>query len=188
MPTSSLPRRLRPGAGHGPALPTRLAAPGQAARLSERPFAACAAAFLLAAAVIAGLQAGVEVTRGWWLVAYLALVGGVAQLLLGPGLGTLARHADARPPGPLARRAELALWNAGTVAVAVADLVGADAGVVAGSVVLLVALALFAADLRRVRATGRRRASRWERGYVVLLVFLAASVAVGTGLAGALPA
>lgn len=185
MPTSSLPRRLRPAAGPAPG---RLAAPRAAARLPERPFAACAAAFLLAAAVIAGLQAGVEVTRGWWLVAYLALVGGVAQLLLGPGLGALARHADARPPGPHARRAELALWNAGTVTVAVADLAGAGAGVVAGSVVLLVALALFAADLRRVRATGRRRASRWERGYVLLLVFLAASVLVGTGLAGALPA
>ena len=184
MPTLPSPRRPRPATVPSPV--STVAWP--AAEAPARAFTACAAAFGLAAAGLAALHAGVDITRGWWLVAYLSLVGGVAQLLLGPGLIALARRSGARPPGATDRGAQLVLWNAGTVIVAVSDVTGAAMGVLAGSVVLLVALSLFAAALHRVRATGRRRTPRWERGYVLLLVFLAGSVAVGTGLAGALPA
>ncbi|MHB1223900.1 MAG: hypothetical protein ACYC2G_07635 [Gemmatimonadaceae bacterium] len=153
-------------------------------RSPERSFTACATVFIVAAAALAVARAITPIDRGWWLVAYLSLVGGVAQLMLGPGLIALARLRNAPAPG--GRRAmmtRLVLWNAGTLLVAAANLAGAMPGVVAGSALLLGALALFTGDLRTVRATANLSAPWWVRGYVVLLVFLALSVVVGTVLA-----
>jgi hypothetical protein len=79
------------------------------------------------------------------------------------------------------------LWNVGTVTVAVADLKEIPGAVLAGSVALYGALVLFGLGLRRVHVTGFHPSRRWTRGYVVLLIFLAASVVIGTALAGALP-
>jgi hypothetical protein len=70
------------------------------------------------------------------------------------------------------------------VTVAVADLVEAPAAVLAGSVLLLAALALFSLELRRI---GRRPLGAWRVAYVALVAFLAVSVAVGAALAEALP-
>ncbi len=121
--------------------------------------------------------------RGWWLVAYLSLVGGVAQLMLGPGLLALARLRQAPSPTGPALFTRLALWNVGTLLVAAANMARAMAGVVAGSVLLLAALALFTGDLRLLRAAASEAAPRWLRGYAFLLVFLGISVGVGTALA-----
>jgi hypothetical protein len=143
------------------------------------------AAYLTAAALVAAVHATAPVTRGWWLVAFLSLVGGVSQLLLGPGLLALARRSGARAPDASAAAAALVLWNVGTLAVAVADLASSMAGVVAGSALLVAALALFAGALRRARATARHPAPGWVGAYAVLLVFLAASVVVGVLLARA---
>ena len=55
---------------------------------------------------------------------------------------------------------------------------------VAGSALLLAALALFAAALAGLPPAARRETPAWVRGYAVLLVFLAVSVFIGTGLAG----
>ena len=97
------------------------------------------------------------------------------------------RPAAARAPRPSATRAQLVLWNAGTVTVAIADLTEAPAGILAGSAALYGALALFGIELRRVRVTASRPSSFWFRGYVLLLVFLGACVVIGAALAGALP-
>jgi hypothetical protein len=142
-------------------------------------FVACGAAYLTAAALVAAVHATAPVTRGWWLVAFLSLVGGVSQLLLGPGLLALARRSGAPAPGARAAGAELVLWNLGTLTVAVADLAPSMVGVVAGSALLVIALALFAGALRRIRATARHPARGWVGAYALLLVFLAASVVVG---------
>jgi hypothetical protein len=120
-------------------------------------------------------------------MSYLILVGGLSQLLLGSGLIALARRSAARSSGAIATRAQLLLWNTGTVTVAVADLGEAPHGVLAGSVALYGALVLFSIGLRRVKVTARRPPRRWVRGYVLLLTVLGASVLIGTGLAGALP-
>lgn len=133
--------------------------------------------------MIAVVNTTAPVTRGWWLVAYLALVGGIAQILLGSGLVALARRSDAGMIGLRHQRAELVLWNAGVVIVAVADLAAAPGGVLAGSVLLVAALVLFAGGLRETIATARRPAPGWTRMYAFLLGFLAVSVAVGTVLA-----
>jgi hypothetical protein len=120
-------------------------------------------------------------------MSYLILVGGLSQLLLGSGLIALARRSAARSSGAIATRAQLLLWNTGTVTVAAADLGEAHGGHLAASVVLSRALVLITIALRRVKVTARRPPRRWVRGYVLLLTVLGASVLIGTGLAGALP-
>lgn len=143
----------------------------------------CAATFLTAAAVIAVVITTAPITRGWWLVAYLALVGGISQILLGSGLVALARRSGAGVLELRHKRAELVLWNAGAVIVAVADLAAAPGGVLAGSVLLVAALALFAGGLCETVATARRPVQGWVRMYAFLLGFLTVSVAVGAVLA-----
>lgn len=154
-----------------------------AVRTGKRAFLVCAVAYLTAAGSVAVLHAVTGVTRGWWLVAFLSLVGGVAQLLLGPGLLALASRSGAWAPSPRQVLAELVLWNGGTAAVAIADLADSMAGVLAGSVLLLAALLLFAGGLRLARATAPRRWPAWGRAYAFLLAFLAISVIVGAWLA-----
>ncbi|MDQ3138993.1 MAG: hypothetical protein M3Q93_15580 [Gemmatimonadota bacterium] len=144
-------------------------------------------AFVLAAATAAIVNAASPFARGWWLVAFLVLVGGVSQVLLGVGQFRLAARASV-DPGPSALLwAQVALWNAGTLAVAAADMAVAPAGVAAGSVVLMAALCLFLVSARRSRRWARGAAGWREASYVTLLVFLAASVVVGTFLADAVP-
>jgi hypothetical protein len=118
------------------------------------------------------------------LVAYLALVGGLAQLLLFAGLVALTSRSGARMPGAAAVRTRAALWNAGTLIVAVMDLVELRAGVVIGGGVLVAALVLFARDLHAVDVAAPRLRDRWIAGYALLLVALGCSVAIGVALAG----
>jgi hypothetical protein len=152
-------------------------------RGGARAFSVCAAAYLVGAGAIAALEGSVAITRAWWLVAFLALVGGVAQLLLGPGLLQLAERVEARAPA--IGLTELVLWNAGTAMVAIADLVPSPAGVLVGSLLLILALARFAGATRSVRASARRGAGGWVGAYLVLLGFLVLSVATGALLARA---
>lgn len=152
------------------------------ARLPGRLFALCGTVFILAAVVVAIVQAVDPITLGWWLVAYLSLVGGVAQIMLGSGLLALAERADGHAPSANERLAELVLWNVGTLIVAVADLANAPLVVLVGSAALLAALAFFAAGLNRIHATAAHPPRLWIRLYVVLLVFLAVSTAVGSVL------
>ncbi len=144
-------------------------------------FEGCAAAFTLAAAIAAIARIATPFAHGWWLAAYLALVGGLSQLLLGPGLNVIASRKD-RAPGRKSSFAQLVLWNAGTALVAIAVLAGTPAGVIAGSVLLLAALASFARSLGRTGPVTRG----WPLGYLLLVLFLVSSVFTGAGLAGAL--
>jgi hypothetical protein len=158
-------------------------APPPSTRTGARAFVICGASALATAAVIALVNATAPFAHGWWLVAYLALVGGVAQILLGPGLIALAVRGGADAPVLRRAHAELVLWNAGTVMVAVSDLAAAPGGVLAGSMLLVAALALFAGEWRATAAAAPRRAPAWMRTYAFLLGFLAVSVVVGTVLA-----
>ena len=144
-------------------------------------FEACAGAFTLAAAIAAVVRIATPFGHGWWLVAYLALVGGLSQLLLGPGLNAIA-SSTGRAPGAKTSSAQLVLWNAGTALVAIGVLAGTSAGVIAGSVLLLAALGSFAVSLGRTGPVTHG----WPLGYLVLVLFLVSSVFTGAGLAGAL--
>lgn len=117
--------------------------------------------------------------HGSWLAAYLVLVGGVSQVVL--GAGRLALRAPRATPALL--RAQLVLWNLGSLAVPAGVLADASPLVTVGSVALLWALALFAAGASGVRREVRGRALV----YLTIVVGLAASVVVGSALAGAVP-
>jgi hypothetical protein len=155
--------------------------------LLPRPLYACAgAAFLIAGAGVAARNAVQSLEHGWWLASFLALVGGVAQVLLGAGQRTVAQPSSL----VLARRATIrqaALWNTGTLLVPLGVLTDVRLPVVLGSVALLWALARLAADLRRSDPRPAQRVAQLRASFVSLLVFLAISVLIGTALAWDLP-
>jgi hypothetical protein len=151
----------------------------------ERPLVVGAAGFLVASAAIAITQAFAPMDRGWWLVAFFGLVGGLSQWLLGVGLVVIPRGADAASRRYSGTPLAALLWNGGTVLVAAADLAKTPAVVSIGSAGLLAALLLFGRAVLGIAGEGRVRAL--SVAYAALLVFLAESVLVGAGLAGALP-
>jgi FtsH-binding integral membrane protein len=152
-----------------------------------RAYWAAGAGFLAAAVVVAGVSAASPFERGWWLASYLLLVGGVSQVPLGGGQYMVAACRHAAPPAHGLSWAQFALWNIGTAAVAVADVARVMPGVAAGSAILIVALVLFCAGLRRAGWTARRRTPALEGAYLMMLVVLAGCVVLGTFLAGAAP-
>jgi hypothetical protein len=142
-------------------------------------FLACASVLIVAGGAVAAVNSAAPFGHGSWLAAYLVLVGGVAQGIL--GAGRLALQAPA--PGRARPRAQLALWNIGSLAVPAGVLSDAPMLVTAGSVALLWALALFAAQAR-----GRRREVRGRVVvYLAIVVGLAVSVVIGSALADAAP-
>lgn len=148
-------------------------------------FAWLAAAFALGAVAVALARSQQPFDHGWWLVAYLGLVGGLSQLALGAGQLVVTACCGRPPAGRRVLRAELVLWNLGVVLVPAGVLGAADGVVLVGSIALLVALTLFGAGTRArsVQTAGRS----YLYAYRVVVVFLTGSVIVGTALAGALP-
>jgi hypothetical protein len=144
-------------------------------------------AFAGAAGIIAVANTIAPFDHGWWLVAYLALVGGLSQSLLGTGLSALAIRTGDRRPAEATTWSQFALWNTGVVLVAIADLTAVSVGVLLGSVLLLAALGSFAVALRRTSVTAVSPMSVGVIVYGLLIMFLVGSVVVGTGLADALP-
>jgi hypothetical protein len=141
------------------------------------------ASLWLAAALIAAVARAIEpFAHGIWLVAYLFLVGFLAQVLLARGQATVLAaapsDADAPPIG-----AQATLWNAGVVAVPLGVLGGARVFVVLGSVALLTALAAFWQASRPRRSESGAALGGAGVGYLALMVFMAASVLIGTALA-----
>jgi hypothetical protein len=145
-------------------------------------FTGCAS-FWLAAALIAAVARAIEpFAHGIWLVAYLSLVGFLAQVLLAHGQTTVlaAAPSDADDP-PIG--AQAVLWNAGVVAVPLGVLIDARVFVVLGSVALLTALAAFWRASRPRRSESGGASGGAGVGYLALMVFMAASVLIGTALA-----
>lgn len=142
-------------------------------------FVVVAGAMIVAGGLAAAINSAAPFAHGSWLAAYLVLVGGVAQLLLGVGcLALPAPRLSAR-----LRRAQLGLWNSGNAAVAAGVLIGAFGLVIAGSVVLLAALAGFALGAGSAAANGRGRLIL----YRFAILALASSVVVGSLLADGSP-
>jgi hypothetical protein len=146
---------------------------------STSAFLASSGVLIVAGGAVAAVNSAAPFGHGSWLAAYLVLVGGVSQVVL--GAGRLALHAPR--PTPALLRTQLALWNLGSLAVPAGVLADAPTLVTVGSVALLWALALFAAGASGVRREVRVRAVV----YLAIVVGLAASVVVGSALADALP-
>ena len=142
-------------------------------------FVGVAGVLIVAGGLVAAVNSAAPFDHGSWLAAYLVLVGGVAQLVLSAGGLAL--------PAPVCstwlRRAQLALWNVGIAIVAVGVFTDLPDVVVAGSVVVLGALAAFAygAGPTRPQAAGRVTL------YRLVVIVLAISVVIGSVLAGAAP-
>jgi hypothetical protein len=145
---------------------------------SGGPFVALAAVSLSAAVVAAAVEAIGQFDHGVWLVAYLFLVGFLAQLLLGHGRLVLG----AEPSLPARIPAPLVLWNIGVFAVPAGVLADSRLLVVLGSAALLGALAQFRRSVRP--ACGDPVHPTWLRpGYTALIAFMGASVVAGIALA-----
>lgn len=148
---------------------------------------AWALAFLVGAAIATVARASAPFAHGWWLVAYLVLVGALAQLLLASGGAWLVRRAGGACRPLSWRRWGLGLWNTGALAVPVGVFTSSDPAILVGSALLLAALALYVAGVPRVAPGGPRPVKRWTYAYYLLVVSLCGSVFVGAALAGALP-
>jgi hypothetical protein len=149
-------------------------------------FAACAWLALAAALVAAAARAIEPFEHGIWLVAYLVLVGFLAQALLGRGQAdALAASPSGASTPPI--RAQVAFWNAGVVAVPLGVMVGTRALVVLGSIALLIALNVFWQASRARHSQSRTASGSWGNAYTTLILVMAASVLVGTGLAWDIP-
>ena len=142
-------------------------------------FACVAGALIVAGGLVAAINSATPFAHGSWLAAYLVLVGGVAQLVL--GAACLALPAAVR--STRLRRAQLVLWNAGISTVAVGVFTDVPVVVVAGSVVVLAALAAFAYGGGPTRPHARGSVLL----YRLVILVLAVSVAIGSVLAGAAP-
>jgi hypothetical protein len=139
---------------------------------------------LTAAAVAGTIRAVTPFEHGIWLVAYLFLVGFLAQALLAAGQDSLYRRAGRSPSVRLVRM-EAVLWNLGVVAVPLGVLVDARLGVVIGSCVLLPALGLFARSL--TISANSHDAIPIGMAYMALVLAMATSVVIGTALAWDIP-
>lgn len=138
-----------------------------------------AVVLLLVTAAVTIVRAAVEFDKGIWLIAYLLLVGVVAQILLAVGQSAIR---TGRTPAASVT-AEALLWNAGSVLVPAGTLTGGKGGVLLGSVALIAALVLFA---RNVTGTGARKGTL--RGlYLLFTIFMGISVATGIGLSWSQP-
>jgi len=139
--------------------------------LSIRIFLATALVALLAAGFAAAVFAHAPTRPLMWMVAYLVLVGGVAQAVLGIGQALL-------PPDPPSRRwclLEWSLFNAGNLGVIAGTLAERTALVTLGTLLFVASLGTFLAGVRGQRAGWLLTLFRG----VLVLVLLGA----GTGLA-----
>jgi len=132
-------------------------------------------------AVIAGIL--VPFDHGIWLVAYLLLVGTLAQYLLVRGQMSLVSYVHQR-----VAIVEASLWAAGVLLVPMGVLIGFRLLVGIGSFALLAALLVFWMNVRPVISPKLTSGASLEVvAYLGLLVFMTVSVFVGMGLSSDLP-
>src|SRR5690242_4875832 len=111
---------------------------------AARPFLLTALAALLIAGFVAAAVAHAPTRPLVWMVAYLVLVAGVAQGVLGLGQALL----PAQPPASRWRIAEWLLFNGGNGGVIAGTLLVSPALVAVGTVLFVAALAAFLLGVR----------------------------------------
>ncbi len=163
-----------------PAAPSAPGAPGATGAVAGAIsgwWVTCGAVFVILGGLVAAVTGPLALPRGSWLAAYLVLVCGVPQYLI--GRGTL------RPGVLRAGWPSLVAWNAGNAAVIVGTLLTAPYVVdVGGVLLLLVLVALLVSLLRRRPAVGERRAAGVRRWLLIgFLLALTVSIPIGLVLA-----
>ena len=130
-----------------------------------RPFAAAGCASIVAGGLLASAIAAPAPTRhGVWSVAYLVLVLGVGQLMLGAGLALLATA----PPGRRTVGAIALAFNIAGVAIVLGIVTDHVVVFDAGSALLLGALVVLLSGVRR--STYRGWTLHVYRGLIALLI------------------
>lgn len=138
------------------------------------PFVVIGGVCVIAGGFVAAVTAHSPSQKATWAAAYLVLVAGVAQILLGAGQAWLAKE---RPP----RRwlvGELATWNLGNAAVIVGAVSRVTPVADLGGALLAAALILLLAAV-----VGSRRRGWLLVLYRVLIVIVLVSIPVGLVLA-----
>lgn len=161
--------------------------------------------FLIAALTVAVVRTFTYFDNGIWLVAYLLLVGFLAQYLLGEVQSEVTGGPDGGGPTegergsmvpPEIVRLESLLWNAGSVLVPLSVMAGGKAGVIVGSIGLALALVLFGRVAFPGTTTipgtaghgsGRNGGNGMLLVYRLLILFMAVSVITGIVLAWGRP-
>ena len=146
---------------------------------STAGFLASACVLIVAGGAVGAVNSAAPFGNGSWLAAYLVLVGGVSQIVLSIGQVALGTSRITR----VVSRAQLVLWNLGSLAVPAGVFADWALLVTAGSVALLAALALFAVGVGGMRPDARGRSVL----YLAIVVGLTVSVVVGSALADAAP-
>lgn len=140
-------------------------------------------AFLLAAAGVAIYGALGTWPEAHWLALHLAFVGGVSQFVLGAGQFFAGAFLATDPPSRATIRAQLVLWNLGTVLVAAGVPASADALTGTGAAFLVAGLALFLLGLRGLRRRSLQHAPWAVLWYQACALFLGVGVLVGVAMA-----
>jgi len=131
-----------------------------------------------AAVVLGGLIAAVtgplDLSKGSWAAAYLVLVAGAAQVVMGS-----ARRRWPRSGSDAQGWAQFASWNVGNIAVIAGTVMGSTVVVFVGAALLVVALVLAFVATFRLQGRADRMLLLWVR---ILLVLLAISIPIGVAL------
>lgn len=143
---------------------------------AARPFVWLGIAAIIAGGLVAAAVAHRPAQHLVWMSAYLVLIVGVAQIVLGAGQAWLSWPVP--PPGWIA--GEWIVFNLGNTGVIAGTLAGSFATVFAGTVLFAIGIALFLASARG--AAG----GRWLLGYRILLglVFLSSLAGLALSLHG----
>ena len=140
-------------------------------RAAFKPFAVAGAGAIVAGGVLASAIAAPAPTRhGVWAVAYLVLVLGVGQLVIGAGQALLA----AEPPTPGRAAIIAAAFNVSGAAIVLGVVTDHVVVFEAGSALLFVVLA---AALYRVRRSAQRGWALWI--YRLFIAALIVSIPIG---------
>lgn len=139
---------------------------------SALPFLAIGLAAILVGGLVAAAVAHAPSRNMVWMVAYLVLVVGLAQVAFGVGQAALS----AKRVSLLWVTTEFLLFNIGNAGVITGTLAGTFTPVIVGTILLLLGLGLFYYVSRGSRRDGLRY------GYQALLVLIAVGALVGLTL------
>jgi nitrite reductase (NO-forming) len=146
-------------------------------------FFLAALAMGLAAATVATLNAVEPWSWGRWLALHLVFVGGISQLVLGASQFFAGAFLATDPPSRPLVRAQLALWNLGTITLAVAVPLASTAGTYLAAAILLAALVLYTAGFAQMRKRSLGSVPWASRWYLAAAVFLSFGLTAGAILA-----
>lgn len=129
--------------------------------------------------LVAAVTSPLDLAHGSWVAAYLVLVGGVAQYLMGRARPLRQEEAQRRWAWT-----QFGVWNLGNAGVIIGTLAGQTLPVAVGSVALFVglAIALHAARPSALPSHGPVSGPFTSWAYRALLVALAISIPVGVAL------